>query len=195
MRFFTRRGNYVRIDNTDLSNKIDVIKSEFIKKKHRKHQTKYNRKKIFKILKYFIWTFLFFLIILLINAYFFKDKVNQIKKQNNNVSKIDSNKKEIINLNDTQKKQKILNTNTQMVGNITFTKMEMNQSRINDNKTIIKKNELMSFSDADNKLKVQENKTIVNKNESILSSKKQFELNINKKLINQNESISFTKSI
>ena len=40
MRFFKRKGNYVRIDNSDLSNKIDVIKSEFIKKKHHKHQTR-----------------------------------------------------------------------------------------------------------------------------------------------------------
>ena len=35
MRFFKRKGNYVRIDNSDLSNKIDVIKSEFIINKPR----------------------------------------------------------------------------------------------------------------------------------------------------------------
>ena len=47
MRFFTRRGNYVRIDNSDLSNKIDVIKSEFIKKKTSETSIKIQQKKDF----------------------------------------------------------------------------------------------------------------------------------------------------
>ena len=121
MRFFRRKGNYVRIDDSDLSNKIDKIKNEFIKNKY---QQKYNRKKFIKnILKLSFWGLFLVLIILLIKSYFFKDNLKKGKNSmDNNDSKtninINTNKKDSINLNYTQKNQTIYN-NMRRVGNLT----------------------------------------------------------------------------
>ena len=163
MRFFIRKGNYIKIDNSDLSNKIDIIKSEFIQKKHYKNQPKYSKKKILKnILKLSIWTLFFVLIILLIKSYFFKDKLNKEKK-----SIINTNKKDFINLNNIRNNQSIDNTTQMVIGNITYNKKKLNMI---ENKTIVEQNESISFNKE--KLIMNENKTIIKQNESNFFNKK-----------------------
>ncbi len=73
---FKSKGSYVSLNNSDLSNKIDIIKNEFIKNKNKnKYQRACHRKKIFKtVFKYIFITLILFLISMLVFSYIFKKK-------------------------------------------------------------------------------------------------------------------------
>ena len=139
MKFFKSKGNYIRIDNSDLSNKIDMLKSEFEKTK----QPKFNRRKNIKnICKFSFWLLFFGIILLLIKTYFFNNKIDKENKPIiNNGIKTKNNKNDSINLNKALKKQKAYNT-TENVENSTSNKKNL---KINENKKIINKNEKISF--------------------------------------------------
>ena len=70
---FQNKGNYIILNNYELSNKIDIIKSDIIKnKKSKKYQLSYRRKKLIRnMIKYFIFIFLIFIISLLLFKYIF----------------------------------------------------------------------------------------------------------------------------
>ncbi len=70
---FQNKGNYISLNNYELSNKIDIIKSDIIKnKKSKKYQLSYRRKKLIRnMIKYFIFIFFVFIISLLLFKYIF----------------------------------------------------------------------------------------------------------------------------
>ena len=91
---FKSKGSYTSLNNSELSNKIGIIKSEFIKsKKSKKYQRSFFRKKILKkCLKYFIFILIIIIISIFVFRYVFKYKfISNDNDSNDNNDKTNQN--------------------------------------------------------------------------------------------------------
>ena len=80
---FKDKGNYISLNNNDLSRKIDIIKNQSIKnKRNKKYQLIPRRKKCFKkLLKFVFITLIFFLISMILFVFIFKRNTQNENKQ------------------------------------------------------------------------------------------------------------------